>query len=231
MRPRARDPPRDAGLGVTLGVSPLGPAPRGSDAGPMLTDSTSESGPTDIVLAARAAEGDDAAFATLYQRHHPRVYGLCLRILRCPEDAADATQQTFLNMHRFLAKGSSPAGNVGAYLMRIAERTSFEIHRRRNRQRALQESDGVRHYDLVIEPDHATAIVTAHSVRHAASALPERYRAVLLMREVDDLAYEEIAERLGMNQNAVAQLLHRARKRLALELTGDSAPAAAPLAA
>jgi RNA polymerase sigma-70 factor (ECF subfamily) len=72
---------------------------------------------------------------------------------------------------------------------------------------------------VTTQPDHATAVVTAHAVRHAASSLPERYRAVLVMREVEDLTYEAIGERLGMNENAVAQLLHRARKRLARELS------------
>jgi RNA polymerase sigma-70 factor, ECF subfamily len=172
---------------------------------------------SDMALASRAAAGDDTAFAELYRRHHRHVYRHCRRLLRCPEDAADATQQTFLSMHRRLAKGSPPDASVGGYLLRVAQHASFEVHERRRAQQALAE----RHERVATQPDHATAVVTAHAVRHAAGSLPERQLAVLVMREVEDLTYEEIADRLGMNDNAVAQLLHRARRRLARELNHE----------
>jgi RNA polymerase sigma factor (sigma-70 family) len=69
--------------------------------------------------------------------------------------------------------------------------------------------------------------VIAHAVRQAARTLPERYLAVLVMREVEDRTYGDIAERLGLSENAVAQLLHRARKRLARELAPHELPLAA----
>lgn len=175
---------------------------------------------SDIALASRAAAGDDAAFTQLYERHQLTVYRYCRRLLRSPEDAADATQQTFLNMHRRLAKGAPPTESVTGYLLRVAQRASFEVHARRKAQESLAV---LRHPELATQPDHATAIVNSHAVRDAASSLPERYRAVLVMREVEDLTYEDIGERLGMNENAVAQLLHRARKRLARELSATHA--------
>jgi RNA polymerase sigma factor (sigma-70 family) len=181
---------------------------------------------SDITLASQAAAGDDAAFARLYERHQLTVYRYCRRLLRCPEDAADATQQTFLNMHRRLAKGAPPDESVAGYLLRVAQRASFELHARRKAHESLAE---LRHPEAATQPDHAPAIVTAHAVRHAASSLPEHYRAVLVMREVEDLTYEDIGERLAMKENAVAQLLHRARKRLARELSATHA--ALPLAA
>jgi RNA polymerase sigma factor (sigma-70 family) len=185
--------------------------------------STERPSNSDSALAARAAAGDDAAFADLYRRHHLRVYRYCRRLLRCPEDAADATQQTFLNMHRRLAKGYPPSASVGGYLLRVAQHASFEVHERRQAQQALAE----RHGATATEPDHAPAIMTAHAVRDAASSMPERHLAVLVMREVEDLTYVEIADRLEMNENAVAQLLHRARRRLARELTDHELPLAA----
>jgi RNA polymerase sigma-70 factor, ECF subfamily len=185
--------------------------------------STERPSNSDNALAARAAAGDDAAFADLYRRHHLRVYRYCRRLLRCPEDAADATQQTFLNMHRRLAKGDPPNASVGGYLLRVAQHASFEVRERRQAQQALAE----RHGAAATEPDHAPAVVTAHAVRDAASSMPERHLAVLVMREVEDLTYVEIADRLEMNENAVAQLLHRARRRLARELTDHELPLAA----
>ena len=170
---------------------------------------------SDLTLASRAAAGDDAAFARLYERHQLTVYRYCRRLLRCPEDAADATQQTFLNMHRRLAKGVPPNDSVVGYLLRVAQRASFEVHARRKAQASLAE---VRRPEPATQPDHAPAIATAHAVRQAASSLPERYRAVIVMRDVEDLTYEAIGNRLALSENAVAQLLHRARKRLAREL-------------
>ena len=185
---------------------------------------------SDMALASRAAAGDQAAFASLYRRHHPHVLRYCRRLLRCPEDAADAAQQTFLNMHCVLAKGTAPEQSVGGYLLRVAQRASFDLHERRKAQQALAQRDRLCGHAATAQPDHATAIIAAHAIRRATAKLPERHRAVLAMRELEDLTYEEIGARLDMNENAVAQLLHRARKRLAQELALERAHPATPLA-
>jgi RNA polymerase sigma-70 factor (ECF subfamily) len=172
----------------------------------------------DLELARRAADGDELAFSTLYRRHHQRVYRHCKRLLGSPEDAADAAQQAFINLHRSFAQGSCPDTNVPAYILQVARRASYQLHHRRAAQVRAQEASRQYAGNGGSVADHAPDVIVSHTVRAAALAIPERHRAVLVMREVRDMSYEEIAESLDMNENAVAQLLHRARKRLAGEL-------------
>lgn len=186
----------------------------------------------DLRLARRAARGDEDAFSSLYHRHQPRVLRHCKRLLGSSEDAADATQQAFLSLHRVLAKGACPSENVPAYILQIARRACYEVHHRRTAQQRVRQLTEQLAADGGSVPDHASSVIAAHSVRAAAAALPGRHRAVLVMREVRDMSYEEIAGDLGITENAVAQLLHRARKRLAGELGPDWAPhRTVPLAA
>lgn len=172
----------------------------------------------DLALARRAARGDELAFAQLYRRHRPRVLGYCRRMLDSPEDAADAAQQTFLNLHRYFATGASPDANVGAYILQVARRASYQLHHRRVAHGRAQEASEQAARGSASVADHASGVIDSASVRAAASAIPQRHRAVLVMREVHDMSYEQIGEDLGLSENAVAQLLYRARKRLAGEL-------------
>jgi RNA polymerase sigma-70 factor (ECF subfamily) len=184
----------------------------------------------DLALARRAADGDELAFAQLYRRHRPRVLGYCRRLLGSPEDAADAAQQTFLNLHRHFASGASPDANVGAYILQVARRASYQLHHRRVAHgRALQASERAAR-DSASVADHAPRVIVSASVQAAACALPERHRAVLVMREVRDMSYEQIGDDLGLSENAVAQLLYRARKRLAGELGAGWAQSHEPTA-
>jgi RNA polymerase sigma-70 factor, ECF subfamily len=107
---------------------------------PSSTQRPSDARAGDIALASRAAAGDEAAFADLYRRHHPHVYRYCRRLLRCPEDAADATQQAFLSMHRRLAKGCPPDASVGGYLLRVARHASFDVRSGARRSRPSRSS-------------------------------------------------------------------------------------------
>jgi RNA polymerase sigma factor (sigma-70 family) len=172
----------------------------------------------DLGLARRAASGDELAFAQLYRRHHPRVHRYCARLLGSPEDAADAAQQTFLSMHRCFARGVTPRENVVGYILQVARRESFHLHHRRVKHQRAQEVSLHHVRDHASVADHAPRVIDAHTIRAAAAALPERHRAVLVMREVRDMSYDQIARDLGLTENAVAQLIHRARKRLAGEL-------------
>lgn len=172
----------------------------------------------DLGLARRAASGDEVAFAQLYRRHHPRVQRYCTRLLGSPEDAADAAQQTFLIMHRCFANGTAPAENVAGYILQVARRESYHLHHRRAKHERVQELTRRHVSDRASVADHAPRVIAAHAIRAAAAALPQRQRTALVMREVRDMRYDEIAGELGMTENAVAQLIHRARKRLAGEL-------------
>ena len=168
----------------------------------------------DTVLARRAAAGDGAAFALLYDRHERRAYNLCYRITGSTDDAADATQETFLKVLERLPGLADRELNFGSYLLTAARHASYDAIERR--KRALPSAEIP---DSVIPPAAAAdepVLLAAHQeqIRAANELLPPRQREVLALRELEELSYDEVAEIMGMNRNAVAQLISRARLNL-----------------
>jgi RNA polymerase sigma factor (sigma-70 family) len=168
----------------------------------------------DTVLARRAAAGDGAAFALLYDRHERRAYNLCYRITGSADDAADATQETFLKVLERLPGLADRELNFGSYLLTAARHASYDAIERRKRALPTAEIP-----DSVIPPAAAAdepALLAAHQeqIRAANEQLPPRQREVLALRELEELSYDEVAEIMGMNRNAVAQLISRARLNL-----------------
>jgi RNA polymerase sigma factor (sigma-70 family) len=168
----------------------------------------------DTVLARRAAAGDGAAFATLYDRHERRAYNLCYRITGSAEDAADATQDTFLKVLERLPSLDDRELNFGSYLLTAARHASYDAIARHKRVTPTGEIP-----DHVVPPSAAAdepALMAAHQeqIRAANQQLPARQREVLALRELEDLSYDEVADIMGMNRNSVAQLISRARINL-----------------
>ena len=155
----------------------------------------------------------DRAFERIYDRHVRHVYRYALAVLPTPEDAEDVTQATFLNAYRAHANGEIPS-SPGNWLIGIAHELCH--------QRALHEA----HFDEVAYEDHAEQAVpeeegpTAADVRRALGRLPFDQRAALIMREVEDRAYAEIAEILDVPQASVETLIFQARRSLREELEG-----------
>lgn len=165
-------------------------------------------------LAARAADGDVAAVADLYDAYEQRLYGYCHRICRHPEDAADATQEAFCNVIQRLPGLDIANLNFGAYLFTAARNACMDIIGQRGRAEVTDEvpEDPFAAPDVTTDPERS--ILTKdqqRAAREASDRLPETQRSVLAMREVAGLSYDEIAESLEMNSNAVAQLISRAR--------------------
>ena len=166
-------------------------------------------------LTQRAAEGDSAAFARLYERYERRVYNVCYRIPGSPEEAADATQEAFANVLRRLPRMTGRELSFGSYLLTAAATPATT---RRAPRAALQLTAGGGHRRpgdrRRSEPTTrgARVLLAAQQESRAANArLPVRQREVLALRALGELSYDEIAEIMGMNRNSVAQLLSRAR--------------------
>jgi RNA polymerase sigma factor (sigma-70 family) len=172
---------------------------------------------SDAHLAAAAATGDGAAFATLYGRYESRVYNVCLRITGDPEDAADATQEAFLSVLRRLREGDGPVRSFPAYLFTSARHAAANVAERRSRTTPAGEapepaSSPAAPRDLTTDPEGAALLAgLQESVRAANASLPERQREVLALRELGELSYDEIASAMDLNRNAVSQLIWRAR--------------------
>jgi RNA polymerase sigma factor (sigma-70 family) len=171
----------------------------------------------DAWLARRAAAGDGAAFGALYDRYERRAYRVCHRITGSRDDAADATQETFVRVLERLPSLAVRELDFAAYLLAAARNASYDaIARRRSAAPAAEIPDSAipvgsagSEHD---RPEHR-ALLGAHQeqIRAANDSLPPRQREVLALRELEELSYDQIAAIMGMNRNSVAQLLSRAR--------------------
>lgn len=168
-------------------------------------------------LTQRAAEGDRAAFARLYDRYERRAYNLCYRITGSRDDAAEATQETFLRVLERLPRLTGRELQFGPYLLTAARHASYDaIARRRRAAPSAEIPDSavpVGSGESEADRPERQVLLEAHQeqIRAANATLPVRQREALALRELEELSYDEIAEIMGMNRNSVAQLLSRAR--------------------
>lgn len=191
----------------------------------------------DRELAKLAIASDGDAFAQLYDRHERRVYGYCLRMLGTPDEAADATQETFMRLLRRLPAMEGREVNFVAYALTTARNACYDAIEARRRvwpaaepiDQATTEPgapigrDAGEPGEIALDPERAALLAAAREdVRAANGRLSERQREVLALRELEHLSYEQIGEVVGLNGNAVAQLISRARIRLREEIRGEA---------
>jgi RNA polymerase sigma-70 factor (ECF subfamily) len=174
-------------------------------------------------LVRRYVEGDVQAFAVLVERHERRVYNLALRMTGREEDARDATQDAFLSALRKLKTFRGEAAFT-TWLHRVTVNACYDLLRKRQRAPLLHEraDDGPPRREPPY-PDHAESVDLSLDVRRALLEVPEDFRAVLILCDVQDLAYEDAAGALGVPIGTVKSRLHRGRVALAraLGVPGD----------
>ena len=174
-------------------------------------------GQTDGQLLARfVAARDEASFASLVRRHGPMVLGVCRRILHDFHDAEDAFQATFLVLARkatTLVVGES----LGCWLYEVAYRTALEAStlsaRRRSRERPMRDM-----------PHPEVAPAEAQDWRplldRELSRLPEKYRAAVVLCDLQGRPRREAARQLGVPEGTLSSRLATARQMLARRLAG-----------
>ncbi|MBN2323689.1 MAG: sigma-70 family RNA polymerase sigma factor [Spirochaetes bacterium] len=189
---------------------------------------TSSDGIPDAAFVARFQEGDRSAFDGLVLRYQDKVFRTCLRFLADYDEAADCAQDIFVRVYGALG-GFRKESNFSTWLYRVAvnackNRTSSLQYKRRNRMISLDEAgdpDGKRlevkngrwSPHLAFEKNE-----TKEAVKRAIRGLPEEQRTVVILRDIENLPYDEIARITGLAQGTVKSKLFRARKRLAEEL-------------
>jgi RNA polymerase sigma-70 factor (ECF subfamily) len=169
--------------------------------------------PADEVLVARARAGDLSSFETLVERHRDVVYRVAARIVG-PDDANDVSQDAFLRaFHRL---GQLSGGSFRSWLLQITHNAALS-HAGRKRPEpvdpSLAESD--EHSDQVLTP--AVALEQHERVRRLEAKirlLPVEHRAVLVLRDVEGLSYDEIGTATETPIGSVKGRLHRARREL-----------------
>lgn len=185
--------------------------------------------PADVELVQRAQSGDRDAFRQLVERYQTKIAGLALGMLRNRDDALDIVQEAFTKAYQNLDRFQ---GNASFYtwVYRIAMNLCIDQQRRDGRmtpvpldlpdrpeESAIPVDDGPR----PDEPfDRARDGQIAERLRAAVADLTPEHRAVILLREVEGLSYEEIAEALDCPKGTVMSRLHYARRQLQSKLGG-----------
>ncbi len=171
---------------------------------------------SDADLAREAGAGKAAAFEALYRRHAPAAWRLASAVAANPEDAADAVSEAFIRVLMALEAGRLVDSNLfRSYLLTATRNAAVDLHRRADRVRP---SDRLEELQLPAAGRSAAEGVDAsHDASVVASAfrgLPERWRTVLWLTEVEGKPAREVGSLLGLTANTAAQLALRARSAL-----------------
>ena len=173
---------------------------------------------TDHQLLRRFLAGHDQAFAEIVQRHAVLVFGVCQRILRQAQEAEDAFQATFLVLAK-KARSLESHDSLAGWLHQTARRTSLKLRGMAVRRRAIEDQAGRAKLDNNSAQSRNPA--TQASVHELAvildceiAGLPDRFREVLLLSQVEGLTRDEVAQRLGISTPSVKDRLERGRDQL-----------------
>jgi RNA polymerase sigma-70 factor, ECF subfamily len=186
---------------------------------------------SDEELVAAAQRGDGAAMDQLLRRHYDRAHAVCRRIAGSTRDADDATQEAMIrvvrNIHKFDGRSA-----FGTWVYRIATNTALDELRKRKRRPQLHAVD-----DDGDSPEHADEFAHRHvddvadriTIDAALADLPEEFKAAVVMRDVGDLDYAEIAEALGVPVGTVKSRIARGRRMLVEKLGNQDPPVERPI--
>lgn len=187
-----------------------------------------------------AQRGDAEAFRQLVERYQRRVYQLALGMVKDGDEAMDIAQETFVRVHRYLPsfKGDS---SFFTWTYRIATNLSLDAVRKRGRTERVSLLPGDEQeaeIEAAMDPPSAALAGPQRSVLNdelrgkigeALEGLSENHRAILLLREVEGLSYEELSKVLGIRKGTVMSRLFHARLKMQHKLReylGDDAPGA-----
>lgn len=193
---------------------------------------------TDNGLLQRMLAGDEGAFTLLYRRKHPAIYRFALHMSGNAAMAEDVTQEVFLTLIRNTERFDPARGSLGGFLFGIARNHLRKRWEQERRMVALKEGgEDHDHFELAFGPNGGgkselgrtngngngaaaqqahqfASLETASRVRQAVATLPENYREVVVLCELEEMSYEEAAAALDCPIGTVRSRLHRARTLL-----------------
>lgn len=187
-------------------------------------------------LVRAAQEGDEGAFRQLVEKYQRRIFQLALGMLKDPDEAMDIAQETFVRVHKYLPsfKGES---SFFTWTYRIGMNLCLDAQRRAGRAHRvdLEDGDEAELEAAMDPPSHALAGPSRQvlneelrgKLEEALQSLSENHRAILLLRELEGLSYEELAKVLGIRKGTVMSRLFHARLKMQKKLReylGDEAP-------
>ncbi|MBV6432039.1 MAG: hypothetical protein IANPNBLG_02175 [Bryobacteraceae bacterium] len=176
---------------------------------------------TDSSLVERCLGGDDAAWEYLVRAHTRRVYSVCYRFTGSDAEAQDLTQDVFLRVFKTLGSFRSGEGSFSVWLMRLTRNLLIDNYRRGKQERA---TDSIENQLPMLEEKYALSSRTdgmlagreaSEILQAALERLSPELRETLILRDIEELEYREIAQSLGVPEGTVKSRLNRGRAELA----------------
>jgi len=179
----------------------------------------------DFSLVSRCLRGDEPAWEELVRLHTRRVYGLCFRFTGSGSEAQDLTQEVFLRVFRTLKTFRSTEGSFATWLARVTRNLLIDNYRRTRQERVtdsieeqlpmIEEAGGA----ASVRPDHALAGREASEILQATLLkLSPDLREAVILRDLQEMEYREIAEVLRIPEGTVKSRINRGRAELARHL-------------
>ena len=179
-------------------------------------------------LAARCLAGDPQAWEQLATTQHRRVYGICYRFTGSQSDAEDLTQETFLKMYRNLASFDPTKGGFTTWLTTLTRNLLVDNYRRTRLERASDsldetydgEDDGPSRAERLVDggktqEQHVSGLQLRAQIQAALQQVSPELREAVILRDLEDMDYKDIAEVLHIPQGTVKSRISRGRSELA----------------
>lgn len=198
---------------------------------PIMRDASKERDPAgqrllhDRELVAAAQKGDRAAFRRLYDAYHRRAFAVALGVVKNPQDALDVVQEAFVKVHKHI-DGFQGSASFYTWLYRIVMNLSIDHVRRSKKSKQVDYDDTFARSDAETSAGPWPSVDGANprksvlrrelseTIARALETLPEYHRAVIVLREVEGLSYEEMAEVLEVPKGTIMSRLFHARRKM-----------------
>jgi len=169
----------------------------------------------DFELTQVAAKGNMMAFEEVYNRHHRRVYSICLRMLQNATEAEDLTQDVFIQLHRKIGSFRGDSAFT-TWLHRMTVNQVLMHFRKRNVKFEKTTEEGETPVQIVggTENPRKMPVVDKIAIEDAIDKLPNGYRNVFVLHDVEGYEHEEVARILGCSVGTSKSQLHKARLKL-----------------
>jgi RNA polymerase sigma-70 factor, ECF subfamily len=174
-----------------------------------------DAGAPDLSLCQMAGAGSLAAFEMIYQRYHRRTFSLCLRMTNSQTEAEDLTQEVFIQLFRKIGSFRGDSA-FSTWLHRLTVNQVLMHFRRRSVKNEKTSDDG----EIPEQTVHGTAnpnkmpVIDRIALKNAIAELPNGYRNVFVLHDVEGYEHEEVARMMGISIGTSKSQLHKARLKL-----------------
>ena len=190
-----------------LALEPIQPA--------VAADTAVSNEATDIDLCRLAANSNLNAFEIIYQRYHRRTYALCLRMTNSQTEAEDLTQEVFIQLFRKVGSFRGDSA-FSTWLHRLTVNQVLMYFRRRSVKNEKVSDDGEMPEQTVTGTANPNRmqVIDRIALKNAVALLPNGYKSVFVLHDVEGYEHEEVARRMGISIGTSKSQLHKARLKL-----------------